>query len=356
MKNPFKINKLQAWVEGSDPSTATNLFHIMKRVVPLIIFLSIFFFSIYVVFVLFSPVSLETEEIEIHLQEGMIYREVLDMLSEKEMIRDTYLLYLFGIISGIDKRLKAGYYTFENGITTFGIFKRILRGVVNDLEITILPGSTLWDIAPIFEDRDIMDKGSFFYLAYNRDLLTSLNIHAPSLEGYIFPDTYRFKKRQSADIIVKRMVENLRRHYPDDFNIKAAKNGMSENQVLTMASIIEKEAKYDHERSMISAVYHNRLKKRIPLQADPTAVYGEKKGGGKISRRDLQNDNPYNTYRITGLPLGPIASPSLKSIKAALNPDELPYIYFVLKNDGTHHFSKTLKEHNQAINRYRKVR
>jgi UPF0755 protein len=194
---------------------------------------------------------------------------------------------------------------------------------------------------------------TFKELAFSETFLDDLDIDGRSLEGYLYPQTYRFSKGTKPRTVLKIMVQKLREEFSEDFEKRAHQMGWTENEVLTMASIIEKEAVIDSERAIISAVYHNRLKKGMPLQADPTAIYGVKSSRKRITRDDLRRKTEYNTYVIQGLPPGPIASPGIKSIKAALAPAKVPYVFFVAKNDRSHYFSTTLSQHNAAVARVR---
>ena len=183
--------------------------------------------------------------------------------------------------------------------------------------------------------------------------MLSLDISSPSLEGYLFPDTYKLPKGARPTDIVKLMVGRLRASYTDEIKAAMSQSGWSENAMLTLASIVEKEAIIDEERPIISAVYRNRLRIDMPLQADPTSIYGVRSSKIKIVSSDLRNRTSYNTYVIKGLPPGPIASPGLKSIKAALFPAKVPYIYFVSRGNGTHIFTSSLADHNNAIKQVR---
>ncbi|TAL25692.1 MAG: endolytic transglycosylase MltG, partial [Nitrospirae bacterium] len=205
-------------------------------------------------------------------------------------------------------------------------------------------------------EKNIADKETFIKFSRDEDFLQTYNINAPSLEGYLFPDTYKLPKGIEPENALGMMVNGMREKYTDKLRQRAKELGFTENQVLTLASIIEKEAIINSERPLISAVYHNRLKKRMLLQADPTAIYGIKSSKEKITMSDLKRKTPYNTYVIAGLPPGPIASPGLKSIEAALYPADAPYLYFVSNNDGTHQFSVTPEEHLSAVKAYREMR
>jgi len=187
---------------------------------------------------------------------------------------------------------------------------------------------------------------------YDRKFLDSLDIDAPSLEGYLYPDTYRLPKGIEPEEIFTIMVQRMREKFDESLRRRAEELGMTENEVLTLASIIEKEAMYEREMPLISAVYHNRLKRGMKLQADPTVLYGVRDKDRRIRYIDLKRSTPYNTYVIEGLPPGPIASPSIESIRAALYPADVDFLFFVSKNDGTHYFSRTGQEHRRAVLRY----
>ncbi len=208
-----------------------------------------------------------------------------------------------------------------------------------------LPGS--------FRRKILSAREDFLDLSKDGDFLKSFNIAAPSFEGYLYPETYKIPKGMDPQEAVGMMINKMREKFSDKLRERAKEIGLSERDALTLASIVEKEAVTDEERPLISAVYHNRLKKGMLLQADPTSIYGVKSSREKITYNDLLRKTPYNTYVIKGLPPGPIASPGIKSITAALYPAKVPYLYFVSNNDGTHHFSVSAAEHLAAVKEYR---
>ncbi len=187
-------------------------------------------------------------------------------------------------------------------------------------------------------------------------LMAEFGIEGESLEGYLFPDTYQFAKRTPPHEIVRRMVTQFQTVYDESFRKRAAQLGMTLREVVTLASIIEKETGNASERGLISAVFHNRLKKKMRLQSDPTVIFALTDFNGNLTKKDLSAPSPYNTYRFIGLPPGPIANPGKESLYAALYPANVDYLYFVSKNDGTHFFSKNLREHNGAVNKYQRRR
>jgi UPF0755 protein len=216
-----------------------------------------------------------------------------------------------------------------------------------------VPGDSLREVGEKFSALSAVEGEEFQRLCSNREFLDSLDVDASSLEGYLFPETYRFPKGLEVKEALSIMVNRLREKFDDDMTLRTMELGLTERDVLTMASIVEKEAITDKERPIIAGVYYNRLRKHMLLQADPTAIYGVKSSKETITRQDLLKKTPYNTYVIKGLPPGPIASPGLKSIMAALNPADVPYLYFVSNNDGTHNFSVTHSNHVEAVKTYR---
>jgi len=305
---------------------------------------------------LFVPLNIGNTQMEVKIPEGASYRQAINILSENNLIRDRNMFLLMGRIYGIDRKTRAGYYVFWGNMSPWQVFKKLASGKIIENEITIVEGdSILDDIGRKLEANNIMPVETFNALATDSSFLASLKIDAPSIEGYLFPQTYRFPKGASPESVLRLMVNKLREEFNKELRKRAEELGMNENEILTLASIIEKEAVVDNERTLISAVFHNRLKKGMRLQADPTAIYGVKSSRHMVTRSDLRNKTDYNTYIIRGLPPGPIASPGIKSIEAALYPADVPYLYFVSQRDGTHYFSRTYSEHNAAIRRIRET-
>jgi UPF0755 protein len=328
----------------------------MKNNIKLIAISISFLFLAYIGIQLFVPSNRGGRQIEIEIPEGASYRQAIDILAKNNLIRDRNLFTVVGRIARLDKRIRAGYYVFWGNMSPIQVLKKLKSGRIIEYEITIVEGDTLLEIGRKLAYNKIIPSEAFNSLTKDIGFLGSLDIDAPSLEGYLFPQTYRFAKGAKPEAVLKLMVNKMRDEFSDELRGRAEEIRWSENQVLTLASIIEKEAANDKERPLISAVYHNRIKKGMPLQADPTAIYGVKSNRHKITRDDLRKKTPYNTYVIKGLPPGPIASPGIKSVTAALYPANVPYLYFVSKGDGTHHFSKTLREHNAAIKRIKAMK
>lgn len=251
--------------------------------------------------------------------------------------------------------LQAGEYQFQGALTVPQIADKIIRGLVYYHEVTIPEGLSLFEICDSLEQKGFANRDEFWSAVRRVDLLADLTQPPKNLEGFLFPDTYRLTRGETADEIVQAMIERFKQVY-ESLKTDIQRQSLSLKEVVTLASLIEKETGGGDERALVSAVFHNRLKKRIPLQCDPTVIYAAKLQGsfkGEIYRSDLAQDSAYNTYRHAGLPPGPIANPGLQSLEAALRPANADYLYFVSDNNGRHVFSKTLDEHNRAVAAYR---
>jgi UPF0755 protein len=302
---------------------------------------------------LIIPASSEEKWKEVQIPEGSTYSNAITILQKEGIIGNRFALFIVGRVTMKDRQIRPGYYNLSASMTPLQIFDKLIKGKSIYFTITIPEGHTLEDIRLKLKEPGLVNDQSW-KIVYDKVFLNSIGIKAPSLEGYLFPDTYNFAKGTEPTTIFKTMVQRLRERFDQTLKKRAAEIGMSENEVLTLASIIEKEAFFDNERPLISAVCHNRLKKNIKLQVDPTVVYGIRTYLQYITKEDLKRKTPYNTYVISGLPPGPIASPGLKSIKAALYPAKVNYLYFVSKNDGSHYFSRTNEEHSRAVTLYQR--
>ncbi|TAN39972.1 MAG: endolytic transglycosylase MltG [Nitrospirae bacterium] len=299
------------------------------------------------------PVQTVGKNVEVQIPKGATFRQAADILSREKLIRDKKVFMVLGRLTGADRKIRAGYYSIWSSMSPLDIFRIIRQGRIIEYEVKVLEGDSLPEIAEAFARHGIITTEDFMKLSADPEFLSSYAISSPSFEGYIFPDTYMLPKGIKAEEALGMMIDRMREKTADIFLKGAEKGRMTEAEVLTLASIIEKEAVMDSERPIISAVYHNRLKKHMLLQADPTSIYGIKSSKERIMRSDLLRKTPYNTYVVKGLPPGPIASPGVKSVAAALNPAPVPYLYFVSNNDGSHTFSVTLGEHEEAVRSYR---
>jgi UPF0755 protein len=311
------------------------------------------FSLIYLLLQMFLPFARAGGPVEVEVQRGMSLSEAVSVFKEEGLIRDEKLIKALGRVTGLQRRLTPGRYYFEGLLYQWRVYWALEMGRILPYEVTVVEGDSLREIGMKLVQEGLITEKQFAGLSISRKFLKGLGIRASSLEGYLYPDTYRFTMGDSPEFILGTMVQRLRQMYDDELRQGAVAMGMSEHKVLTLASIIEREAVLDSERPLISAVYHNRMKKRIPLQADPTAIYGIKPLSAGVTREDIKRKTPYNTYTFYGLPPGPIASPGIKSIRAALYPARVPYLYFVSNNDGSHTFSVTHREHMKAVRAYR---
>ena len=272
----------------------------------------------------------------------------------EQLIRSRWAFLWLGKTRDIDRKIRPGEYELDASLSSQEILAKLLSGRVVLHPVTIPEGYNLTQIADVLSTQQVTDAKEFTKLVRDRAYIATLGIEADSLEGYLFPETYSFPRGTKAREVIKAMVDGLHRVWSAEMQEQAARMKLSLHQVLTLASVIEKETGSKEERELIAAVFHNRLRKKIPLQSDPTVIYGLPAFDGNIHKRDLSILSPYNTYRVQGLPPGPIASPGAHSLRAALFPAQASYLYFVSRNDGTHQFSSTLTEHNQAVEKYQK--
>jgi UPF0755 protein len=235
------------------------------------------------------------------------------------------------------------------------VIDKLSRGEVYVFNVTFPEGLTIEEMASIFEKRGLGPASEFVAAARDPSPIKNLDPAAPDLEGYLFPETYAIPRRTGASRLVGLMTARFAAVFTPDLLQAAQARGLSPRQAVTLASIVEKEAARPEERPLVAAVYANRLRIGMPLQADPTVIVGLQRAGkytGNIRRDDLDFDSPYNTYRYPGLPPGPIASPGRGSLEAAVKPAEVDYLYFVSRNDGSHEFARTLAEHNRNVQRW----
>jgi peptidoglycan lytic transglycosylase G len=258
-------------------------------------------------------------------------------------------------VRGAGRRLQAGEYRFERPMTPLEVVDKIARGDVYLQPVTFREGLTIRQMAQIFQERRFGTAQEFITAASRADRIRSIDPSARDLEGYLFPDTYTLPRRATAEQLVERMVARFEAALSPEVREQAAARGLTVRQLVTLASLVEKETARREERPLVSAVYSNRLRIGMGLQCDPTVIYALERAGrfdGNLTRDDLRFDSPYNTYRYAGLPPGPIAAPGKASLEAAANPADVPYIYFVSRNDGSHAFASTLEEHNRNVHQW----
>ena len=251
--------------------------------------------------------------------------------------------------------LKAGEYQFERPLSALEVIDRLVRGDIHTVRITFPEGLSLPEMAAIFEKRGFGTASDWQDAAGDPSLIRDLDPMATDLEGYLFPETYTIPPSTTASELVAEMVQRFRSNFPEALQQRALADGFTVRQVVTLAALVEKETARADERPLVAAVYRNRVKIGMPMQADPTVIYALQRAGrynGNLRRVDLAFDSPYNTYRYAGLPPGPIAAPGKAAIEATLAPADVKYLYFVSRNDGSHVFAETLAEHNRNVHQY----
>lgn len=288
----------------------------------------------------------------IKIAPGESFGRIAQRLEEQGLVTGAGKLKLLARWRKVAQSIKAGEYEFREAASPDRILERLVSGDILRVRFTIPEGLSMKEIASKLEAEGFGKAEDFLALAKDEGFAEDLGINQSSLEGYLFPETYTLFPSMEPEEILAAMVKEFSRQLTPE--LKAAGNALNltPHELVTLASIIQKEAGTLSEMPLISAVFHNRLKKKMPLQADPTVIYGISDFNGNITKKDLQTETPYNTYRIAGLPSGPIASPGAEALKAAAFPSSDKYIYFVARGDGTHAFSSTLKEHNQAVRQY----
>lgn len=298
------------------------------------------------------------EAATVEIEHGLAVQAIAQMLADNGVIRTPQIFSAYVRIRGLGSKVKAGEYEFPAGLNANDVLNMLVKGEVKKYQLQIIEGWTIKDIVKDLSDlqflKDPAIPQEFERLVRDKAFIESLGFKdIPSLEGYLFPDTYEVLRPKTADEIIKRLVARFREIYTPETTALVDKLGQTQQQIVTLASIIEKETGKNEERPLISSVFWNRLKQNMPLQSDPTIIYGIPNFNGNLTREDLDNGaNPYNTYMHLGLPPGPICNPGKSSIDAALQPAGTKYLYFVSKNDGTHIFSENLEEHQRAVAQY----
>jgi UPF0755 protein len=306
----------------------------------------------------YRALGMPSQSVEIHhiveISEGASFREVANLLAQKGLIVSSFWFRLLGKVQDAERKIQPGEYELHTAMRPVEILNALVKGKVIHYGVLIPEGLTAQQIGKLLEEGGIAKEADIARLVADPAFVKSLGLKAQTLEGYLFPDTYHFRRRTRPEDVLRAMAQRFKAAYTPELQAQATALGMTERQVVTLASIIEKETGRDDERPLISAVFHNRLKKRYPLQSDPTVIYGIRNFSGNLTRKDLGRRTPFNTYTKLGLPPSPIANPGLRSIQAAVNPAPVKYLYFVSKNDGSHHFSATVAEHTRAVERYQK--
>jgi UPF0755 protein len=291
----------------------------------------------------------------VEIPSGTGAAEIRRRLVEAGVVSDELAFRAALMWTGQSRALKAGEYRFDRPMSVVDVVEKLARGDVYGHPITFPEGLTIREMAEIVESHGFGKADEFIKAARDGSLVNDLDPAAKDLEGYLFPETYTLPRGTPVVTLVSLMVERFRDTYTMLEAKRSGQVGLSTRQIVTLASLVEKETGKAEERPLVAAVYRNRLDKNMAMQADPTVVYALVKAGtydGNIRKRDLSFDSPYNTYKYAGLPPGPIASPGRAALEAALAPAEVDYLYFVSKNDGSHAFAETLAKHNANVQEY----
>ncbi len=299
--------------------------------------------------------AFEGDEIFVEIPAGTSVAGMGDRLAAAGVVRHALLFRAATRLADADRKLQAGEYRFAEAATPGIVVDRLARGDVYTRAVTFREGLTIWEMADVFAKSGLGTAEEFLREARDVSRVSAVDPEARSLEGYLFPDTYQLPRAVGAKGAVDAMVAGFLRAFDPDLRAAAAARGLSAREVVTIASLIEKEAAHPPERPIVSAVYQNRLRIGMGLQCDPTVIYALILAGhwnGNLTRENMRIDSPYNTYRYAGLPPGPIAAPGRASLEAAVHPGDEKYLYFVSRNDGTHVFASTLAEHNRHVQQW----
>lgn len=284
---------------------------------------------------------------------GTSFVNVTKILSDAGLVKNRVFFYALVGIKRATKTMCAGEYEFATSLSPSELVDKLIHGDIKKYRIIIYEDSSLIQVAARLKEYKLIDEKTFFELAGDKVFLSNLGIQGPSIEGYLFPDTYLFNRSMSTRQIMRSMVERFWNKISPEMINQAATKGLDPHQFVTFASLIGKESGNSAEKPVIAAVFYNRMRKGMPLQSDPTTIYDLKDFSGKILRSHYRRESPYNTYMIKGLPPGPIANPGLDSFLAILNPAKVDYLFFVSQNNGTHYFSSSLSDHLAATKRFR---
>jgi UPF0755 protein len=302
-----------------------------------------------------TSVNPPTAAATIDIPKGAGFLGITEILNNAGLVQNRPFFWALALVKKANRHIRAGEYELTGAMSPREILDKLVRGQIKDYPVTLPEDITVSEVARRLSAFKLINDKEFATLATDRSFLASLDIEADSIEGYLFPDTYRFDRSMTTREILRILVGQFWKEVTPEMRKRAEEIGLTLPQWVTLASIIGKESGNNTEKPLISAVFHNRLEMGMKLQSDPTAVYHLEQTGNPIKtvrKVHLQSDTPHNTYKIKGLPPGPIANPGIDSLRAALYPANVNYLYFVAKNDGGHHFSTNLAAHNQAVLKY----
>lgn len=323
---------------------------IISTIIPLLL-------SVWFSFELYLPPKTAPQKIFFVVEEGTGVQGIAQNLKKQGIIKKMWPFLLGYRLYFFSKSLKAGEYEFDLPLSTKKILNLLSEGKFYLHSITIPEGLTRREIAQHLASLEIVTEEDFLKASSRTEGIAFLDSQAENLEGYLFPETYSFSKGTSAETLVSAIVIQFKEVFTEEWQRRAAEIKMTPREVVILASLIEKETSIPEERELVSAVFHNRLRIGMKLDCDPTIIYAMKELGtykGRLLKKHLKLNSPYNTYLIRGLPPGPICNPGSPSLKAALYPAEEKYLYFVSKNDGSHVFSRTFTEHQREVRKYQR--
>lgn len=300
--------------------------------------------------------SSDGEQIAFMVARGSSISKVSNQLHEAHIIKRPAVFKALLRLTNGTQRLRAGEFALNKDMGPLDALLVLYQGDPILHKVTIPEGYSIRQIDEALEREGLSQNHQFMDYALSKKAAFDVNIDAPNLEGFLFPDTYSFSKIDSTEVMASAMVRSFKKIWTEEMEAKASKLGFTQLELITLASIVEKETGTAEERQLISSVFHNRLQQNMRLQSDPTTIYGIKDFDGNLTKAHLLEKTPYNTYKIKGLPPGPIANPGLHSIQAALEPASTEYLYFVAARDGKTIFSKTYREHTNHVNRHQKLR
>jgi UPF0755 protein len=302
-----------------------------------------------------TPVNPSAAAATIDIPKGAGFIRITEILHNADLVRNRPFFWALALAKKANRHIRAGEYELTGAMSPGEILDKLVRGQIKDYLVTLPEDITVSEVAKRLSAFKLINEKEFATLTADRSFLASLDIEADSLEGYLYPDTYRLDRSMTTREIIRILVAQFWKEVTPEMRKRAQEIGLTLPQWVTLASMIGKESGNNTEKPLISAVFHNRLGMGMKLQSDPTAVYRLEQNGNPVKavrREHLQADTPHNTYKIKGLPPGPIANPGIDSLRAALYPAHVDYLYFVAKNDGAHHFSSSLTAHNQAVLKY----
>ena len=319
------------------------------------IFIVVIFVFLVSLFFVLADLSRDRNPTKFYIvvKNGTSLYSIANMLKKEDVIYSTNLFVFTSLI--YRGKLIAGEYELSKNMSTLDIVRKMGLGQRNIYVLKIVEGQNIYDVADAVSKNKIMEKDEFLRLAGDKKFLRSSGIMSDSLEGYLSPDTYYYSKEIDTDKFIEKIAQRTLKYFEkEDIKRQMEVLNYDTHKTLTLASMIEKEAKLSTEKPLVSAVFHNRILKDMPFDSDPTVIYGRRVFHTPITKSDLMRYTPYNTYSFKGFPRGPICNPDKSSILAALNPAPVDYLFFVAKNDGTHVFSKDMNEHNRNVGMYQR--